>query len=130
MFDFLTSRDKPETIPDSQFDEDRKEQVKKYVDKSDLEKGYDAYISAYQEYVDVINQLDTSLSYKTDIHRLEADHTRDDIIEYLNYLNRAETRIDEQLSDEHDVRGYLYMIFLARSKCEELLTLLDLYADE
>jgi hypothetical protein len=130
MFDFLKPRDKPDTIPEKRFDSDRKEQITEEVSKSNLEKGYDAYISAYQEYVDVINQIDTGLSYKHDVNRLRADHSRDDIIDHLSYLSRAEDRIEDTLSDEYDVRGYLYLLFLAQSQCRELLTLLDLYADD
>lgn len=129
MFDFLR-RDSPDTIPDKQFDETRKEQIEREVSKSDLQKGYDSYISAYREYVDIINQIDTSLSYKHDVSRLQADHDRDDIIDHLSYLSRAEDRIQDKLAGEYDVRGYLYLLFLAQTKCRELLKLLELYADE
>lgn len=129
MFDFLR-RDSPDTIPDKQFDETRKEQITEEVSKSDLQKGYDAYISAYREYVDILNQIDTSLSYKHDVQRLSADHDREDIVNHMSYLSRAEDRIQDELQGEYDVRGYLYLLFLAQSKCRELLKLLELYADE
>lgn len=130
MFDFLKSRDSPEVMPNKRFDEDRKEQVKKYVDKSDLNKGYNAYISCYQEYVELVNQLDTSLSYKVNIDRLEADHTRQDIIDTVQYMSSMEKEIEQKLSGDYETEGYLYMIYRVNAKLNEMLKLLDLYTDD
>ena len=131
MFDFLRrDKQKPDNIPDKMFDSDRKEQITEEVSKSDLDKGYNAYISAYQEYVDIVNQIDTSLSYKHDVQRLKADHDREDVVNHISYLSRAEDRIQDELAGEYEVSGYLYLLFLAQSKCREMIKLLDLYDDD
>lgn len=131
MFDFLkSSEEKPDTIPDSRFDSDRKEQITSEVSKSNLNKGYNAYINCYQDYVDLVNQLDTTLSYEVNIDRLEADHTQQDIQNHIEYMEDAETIIIDQLQGEHEVEGHLYLIHLVKQKLNELLKILDLYTDD
>jgi hypothetical protein len=131
MFDFLKrDKQKPDVLPDKRFDEDRKEQVEKYVDKSDLDSGYNAYIACYQEYIELVNQMDTALSYKVDIDRLEADHDRQDIIDTVQYMGSMERKIQRELSGEYETEGYLYMIHRIQAKLNEMLKILDLYAND
>lgn len=131
MFDFLKrDKQKPDVLPDKRFDGDRKEQVEKYVDKSDLDSGYNAYIACYQEYIELVNQMDTALSYKVDIDRLEADHDRQDIIDTVQYMGSMERKIQRELSGEYETEGYLYMIYRIQAKLNEMLKILDLYAND
>lgn len=131
MFDFLKSnKDKPDTLPEKRFDKDRKEQITREVSKSDLNKGYNAYINCYQDYVDLVNQLDTTLSYEVNIDRLEADHTKQDIQNHIEYMEDAETIIIDQLQGEHEVEGHLYLVYLTKSKLQEMVKILDLYTDD
>lgn len=131
MFDFLKrDKQKPDVLPDKRFDGDRKEQVEKYVDKSDLDSGYNAYIACYQEYIELVNQMDTALSYKVDIDRLEADHDRQDIIDTVQYMGSMERKIQRKLSGEYETEGYLYMIYRIQAKLNEMLKILDLYAND